>query len=272
MFVKPTINDFLDLIDWHISKARQSAEEAVMNMRLKASAAGRLQSGSTVVQSFELTRKEFELGVEAVLGEVKRAARITELDRHQLRDQAMQRLLNFAIAAKAVAQIPEASLSGLENFVTEQCATFDKRLDFLVRQFNAGLFDPVEPEVPPVAQNYNISIGQMTGSAIQQGSPGAKQSVEFNLNVETIKEALAAFETAVTSASLPPDTLADVRADIDTIRAQLVKSTPNRGIIQEAGKSLRHVVEGVVGGMLTTPVTTAVTTAAAMLWSALGIG
>jgi hypothetical protein len=92
------------------------------------------------------------------------------------------------------------------------------------------------------------------------------------LNVEMINEALAAFETAVTSASLPPDTLADLSADISTIRAQLAKSSPNKGIIQEAGKSMRNIVEGIVGGMLTTPVTTGVMTAAAMLWSALGIG
>jgi len=41
---------------------------------------------------------------------------------------------------------------------------------------------------------YYINIGgNMTGSTIAQASPGAKQSVEFNLNVEMINEALSEF-------------------------------------------------------------------------------
>jgi hypothetical protein len=269
---KATIEDFLDLFNWHIAEAGRRAVEAINVMRSQMSGFGRLQSGSTVSQSFQIARKEFESGIGAVLGEVQRAARMGGLNRDDLRRNAGERLLNFAAAIKTIAKIPEASLSGVDHIVTEQCAALDKRLDFLLRQFDAGLFNPDEPEVPAVAQNYNISVGQMTGSAIQQGSPGAKQSVEFNLNVEMINEALAAFEAAVASASLPLDTVTEVSADIRTIRAQLEKSQPNKRIIQEAGKSLRNVVEGIVGGMLTAPVTTAVTTAAAMLWAALGIG
>jgi hypothetical protein len=263
----PTIEDFLGLFDWHISEASRRAEEAICTMRSQQTGIGRLQSGSTVSQSYKIARKEFEAGVEAVLGELKRAVRISDLNRDDLRGHAGQRLLNFATTIKAIAKIPETSLSGVDHIVTEQCAALDKRLDFLLRQFDVGLFNPTEPEGPAVAQNY-ISIGHMTGSNIQQASPGAKQTLEFNLNIETIKKALTTFESAVTSASLPSDTLADVRADVDTIRAQLAKPSPSKVIIQEAGKSLRNVVEGIAGGMLTP----AVTSAAAALWSALSLG
>jgi hypothetical protein len=46
-----------------------------------------------------------------------------------------------------------------------------------------------------------------------------------------------------------------------------IKPSPSRSILREAGKSLRSVLEGVAGGMLTP----AITTAASSLWSAFGL-
>jgi hypothetical protein len=108
----------------------------------------------------------------------------------------------------------------------------------------------------------------MTGSAIQQGSPGAKQTVEFKVEIKTVEKALAAFESAIQTAELPPPKAAELMADVQTIKAQLAKPSPSGLIIQEAGKSLRNVVEGIAGGLLTP----AVTAAGAALWSALGLG
>jgi hypothetical protein len=268
----PTINDFLNWINWHIAKADKRARASVLDVRRKAAAAGRLNSGNTIVRCLEVVRSEFDSGVEAVLGELQRVSRKTKLNREVLRRHTGERLADFATAAKAIAEIPEATgvSLGVDKHIADWRADLDGHLNFALRQFDVG-FLPAEPEIPPMAHNYISIGGNVTGSTIAQASPGAKQSVEFNFNVETVTQALAEFETAVSSASLPPDTLADIKADIDTIRAQLVKSAPNRGIIQEAGKSLRNVVEGIVGGMLTTPVATAISAAAAMLWSALGI-
>jgi len=125
-------------------------------------------------------------------------------------------------------------------------------------------------------QEYGAKVGLKTQlskdaascSAIQQGSPGAKQTVEITLNVESVTNALAGFASAIATAALPPKTVEELKGDIHTIRAQLQKPSPSRLIIQEAGKSLRNVVEGMTGGMLAP----AVTTAAAALWSALGLG
>lgn len=270
MLVKPTINDFLDCIDWHISKADGRVRAEVSAMRRKAAAVGMLNSGNTIARCVETVRSEFNSGVETVLGELKRAIRKTKLDHEELRRHTGERLVNFATAAKATAQIPEASgvSLGVDEYISEQCAALDSHLDLVLRQFDSGFFDPAEPEIPPMAHNYINIAGNMTGSTIAQESPGAKQSVEFNLNIGAINEALTEFETAIASTSLPSKTLDELRADISTIRAQLGKSTPNKGIIQEAGKSLRNVVEGIVGEMLAEPVTAA----AMMLWSALGIG
>jgi hypothetical protein len=268
MSAKPTINDFLALIDWHIAKADHSAKQAVSDVRRRASAAGRLNSGSTILLCFQAVRTLFDSGVETVLGELKRVGRKTELDRDELRQHAVQRLMDFAIAAKAIARTPEATGSaGIEEYVVQQGAALDEHLKFAVRQFDVGFFDPAEPEIPAVAHN-SIVIGTMTAGNVAQASPGAKQSVEYNLEIEATEKALTAFEAALASASLPSDTLAELTADISTIRAQLAKSSPSRVIVQEAGKTLRNVVEGIGGGMLTPTVLTAATA----LWAALGFG
>jgi hypothetical protein len=136
-----------------------------------------------------------------------------------------------------------------------------------LRQFDVGFRDPAEPEVPPLPSN-SIIIGNMTGSAIQQGSPGAKQNVEFTLEIQAVDKALTAFESAVAAASLPQAKADELTADVRAIRAQLAKPSPSAIIIQEAGRSLRNVVEGIAGGMLTP----GIVAAAAALWSALGLG
>lgn len=173
--------------------------------------------------------------------------------------------MNFANAAKAATGATNAGSMGLD--VSKHLATFDNHLQFAIRQFDVGFFNPAEPEVPPVAGN-SITIGNMMGSTIQQGSPGAKQQVEINLEIQTIKNSLDAFESAIAGSSLPRPKVDELMADVHTIRAQLAKPSPSGVIVREAGKSLRNVLEGIAGGMLTP----AATAAAAALWSALGLG
>ncbi len=267
MFAEPTINDFLALIDWHIAKALDCAGRAVANVRGQAAAHGALNSGRTVLFTCEAARKEFESGVEAVLGELRRVIRTTKLDRNELRQHAVQRLMNFAIAAKAVARTPETSSSEMAKYLTEQFAALDQHLQFSVRQFDVGFLNPAEPEVPAVSNN-SIIIDNMANSTILQGSPEATQNVQFAFTIETSRKALAEFESALTVSTIPAKTLDELLADVRTIQNQLAKPAPNRVIIHEAGKSLRNVVEGVVGGMLTP----AAVTAATALWAVLGIG
>ena len=92
MSAEPTTNDFLELIDWHIAKAQDRAARAVNEVRGKAAAAGRFQSSATAIHSIERARTEFDVGVDAVLGELKRVAQSTKLNRDDLRQLAVQRL------------------------------------------------------------------------------------------------------------------------------------------------------------------------------------
>jgi ABC-type transporter MlaC component len=70
--------------------------------------------------SIEAAKKEFEAGVDAVLGELKRTIRKTKLDPKQLRQRAADRLMSFADEAKAAAQVRDAGSMGMD--VAEQLA------------------------------------------------------------------------------------------------------------------------------------------------------
>jgi hypothetical protein len=114
----------------------------------------------------------------------------------------------------------------------------------------------------------SITIGVMTGSTIQQGSPSATQTVSIRLDRGDVESAVAAFEAAVDAADFPAATVAELKGDIATIRAQLSKASPMPSILQEAGRSMRNVVEGIAAGLFTPEVLAA----APALWAALGLG
>jgi hypothetical protein len=262
-FASPTIEDFIARIDWHLAKALDEAKRAVSRQRSELAGRGMLTSSVAVRLSVETAQTSFEAGVDKVLGELKRAISNTLLDPDEMRAVAEQRLRQFVVDAKEAAQVDD--LARISD-PREMLAKFDKHLNFHLRQFDVGFHIPEEPEVPPVSKN-EINIGSMTGSAIQQGSPNAQQSVQFTLNVETARTALANFETALAEQKLSEVTLSEINAELHTIRAQLSKASPNSSIIQESGRTLRNVTEGIAAGVLTP----GVIAAASALWSALGL-
>jgi hypothetical protein len=158
-------------------------------------------------------------------------------------------------AAKRVVGASSFRQLAMEDYIDKKLREFDEVLEFKIRQFDVGFFDSQEPEVPHMANTINI--GTMTGSAIQQGSPHAKQAVQMTLNVEAVRDALAAFEAAIQGINLSENVRTEIIADINTIRAQLAKPSPNVNILKEAGKSVRNVLEGIAAGLMTPAVTTA---------------
>jgi hypothetical protein len=253
VFAKPTLDDFLNRIDWHIDKALDRVGKAVAD----AAQHNALYGSRRTTLSIDAARTEFEAGIETVLGELKRAICDTLLEPEVLHEQAEQRLKKFTEDAKAATQVSDMSARGMADHVKKEFDSFDNHLSFALRQFDVGFTDPPEPEVPQMTNN-SITVGNMTGN-IQQGSPGASQSFEFKLNVEGARTALHAFETELSKIVIDDRTrLDELAADVATIKAQLSKSSPSLTILQEAGKSLRKITERVVAGVVTSPVLKAV--------------
>jgi hypothetical protein len=265
MFREPTINDFLDNVRWHLARAAERARRSVDTITAQLASKGVLQSGRAIIEIFGAVQTEFEAAIETVFGEVKRTINRTKLNRTDIRQAAISCLENFVIEMKSLTQADQYRRLAAQA-VDERLNAIDRHLAFAIRQFDTGFFDPEEPERPNV--NNSINIGSMTGSAIQQGSAGATQSVQFNLRVDEAKAALAAFDSAIRAVQLPRAQSHEVVADLQTIAAQLSKTSPSLTILQEAGRSLRNIVEGVAAGLMTP----SVLAAAPALWNALGLG
>jgi hypothetical protein len=199
MFSEPTINDFLDNVKWHLAKAADRAGRAVASTQGLLASKGGLNSGRAIIMIFDAVRTEFDAAIDTVFGELKRTINRTHLNRGDLRQAAVSCLENFAIEMKALTNADQyRSLAA--QAVDERLTAMDRHLAFAIRQFDTGFIDPSEPERPNV--NNSINIGTMTGSAIQHGSPGATQSIQFNLKIDEARSALAAFESAMQTVQL----------------------------------------------------------------------
>jgi hypothetical protein len=152
---------------------------------------------------------------------------------------------------------------GMEAFVDRESAKLREDLRYMIRQFDVGFFQSSQGEAK-MTTNNTISVHSLVGN-ISQNSPNSTQTT--NINVEDLRNALSSFSEAIKSAALPSEKLDEILSDVATIHAQMSKQSPSGGIIQEAGKSIRNVVEGIAGGLLTP----AVSTAALALFQAVGL-
>lgn len=267
MFSKPTLDDYERWIDWHLHNATEETEFAINAVKRRNAAAGAYQSGSTVIGVFKEVQVGFEKGVTAALGELKRAIRTTTLDGTALRNITETRLKGFADEIKAATNSDKLKEFAGDKPVDERIAKIDQHLVFSLRQFDVGFMDPAEPEIPPTTNNH-VAIGVMSGGAVQQGTSHLTQTIHNKIDTKRICEALDHFESSIiSSANIPRDYLADLTADIATLRGQLAKTQPSVSILHEAGRSLRNVTEGALGGMLSHPAASSATA----LWQLLGI-
>jgi len=122
------------------------------------------------------------------------------------------------------------------------------------------------PATPPPSTVHNtMNIGTMNNSAIQQGSPGATQTVSISIeercDVDKILKAVA-----VLVEKMQPADANEVNAEMETINSQLKKSEPKRTIIKESLIGIRSSLEKIAGhavavgaGMATTDVVQQIT-------------
>jgi hypothetical protein len=112
---------------------------------------------------------------------------------------------------------------------------------------------------------YSISIGTMQGGQVQQGTKNSSQVAVDSFNSTDLTKAIDDLAAEFLRAPEKPTRIAEIEADIATIRAQLAKPEPSKSILQEAGSSLRKLVEGVAAETLTPGVMSAAQTLFRML-------
>jgi hypothetical protein len=102
------------------------------------------------------------------------------------------------------------------------------------------------------AQAITINVGQLHNSQLQVGSPGSTQvqNNETQVDLDSLHELIAALENVTVSAKLDQAAISELRAEISTLKAQVSSPKPKVGIVAEAVKSARNIVEGAASGLL----------------------
>lgn len=184
---KPTIDDFTALIEFHLGRSEKKSVTDIHAAERKAAAAGMLKSGNTVVDILSAVETAFESGVQQALGELQHSIREGHIDESLLRSRTeaalreFLRRLNNQIGSGTRNIAPGHSRVAM--YIENKRAELEVYLNLHLRLFDTGLHKPSEPARPNNMVDNSIKIGgNVTGSAIQQGSPGANQSVQ-NLEV-----------------------------------------------------------------------------------------
>jgi hypothetical protein len=114
---------------------------------------------------------------------------------------------------------------------------------------------PNQPAPGFGAVTYNtINIQHMESSSIQQAGSRSTQTINYGqTDLDDLKRALDHLEQNFDQLRLDDTSGRKAKAQIATLKAQLTHE-PNPTILKEAGKTLRNVTEGVVGGLITTAV------------------
>src|SRR5690606_1824011 len=114
-----------------------------------------------------------------------------------------------------------------------------------VREFELGTDRDRNPRPTSVT---NIVHARDIVGGIQQAGGDAVQANSVNLSAESIGVALEHLKLRVLAAV--PSVAAEIEPDAVSVRGQLSKSEPNSVIVQEAGRSIRTVIEGAAGGVI----------------------
>lgn len=121
-----------------------------------------------------------------------------------------------------------------------------------IREVEQSQEHPEEPteHFPSLVSVTQIFHGDVVGSPIQAGSPGATQTTTIgDLNLDRVRQFVERYEEAEQSLGLEAEEAAEAQADIATIRAQLDSPRPKPEIIRQSLRSVRTILEGATGSL-----------------------
>jgi hypothetical protein len=122
-----------------------------------------------------------------------------------------------------------------------------------IKEMEQSLQSPTEPTQHfPAAVSIVHVEGNLIGSPIQSGSPGARQEVTSEINIEGIRDFLGRLKEVTSELDLPDEKERELKAEISTLEAQVDSPKPKRQIIRESIHSIRAILEGTGGALAAT--------------------
>lgn len=120
-----------------------------------------------------------------------------------------------------------------------------------IKEMEQSLQAPAQPteHFPPALSIIHIQ-GNLIGSPIQSGSPGARQEVTVDINIADVSDFIGRLERAMPELNLPKEESRELTAEVATIRAQVDSPKPKRQIIRESLSSIQTILLGAGGNMV----------------------
>jgi hypothetical protein len=103
-----------------------------------------------------------------------------------------------------------------------------------------------------VTYQITNNIGSMQNSMLQQHSAGAAQTQNITQSKIDLSELIRNIKASTPNLSLEQEIDAELKAEISTLEHQIASPKPKQVIINESLKSIRSILEGVVGSVIAT--------------------
>jgi hypothetical protein len=240
-----SLQDFEKWLDFQFQKARTEILKQISEADSLASKHGVFQSGRHVIQIIDIIDDGFKSAVQTGLGEMERASSITTLQYSDLRELFIKSTDSFfqAISEKFVARsiYSKGYSQSTESTIDGKLTKIRAFRDFALSQYEIGFLQPVMKDNPMVQSN-TLTIQNMNGGQIQQGTTDSSQAV---FNVGSIEMMIGKIRKELESTNVSDSIKIDIMADISTIQAQIKKQQPSSSILRECGLSLKRICEGV---------------------------
>lgn len=104
----------------------------------------------------------------------------------------------------------------------------------------------------PQGSPTTYNIGSMSNSPLQHVAAGAHgvQSTSYQVAAADLRTAVNTYHQHVDELGLDPNARRKADKAVATIEAQIADDEPDQAIVKSAGKSLKTIIEGAVGGAL----------------------
>jgi hypothetical protein len=126
---------------------------------------------------------------------------------------------------------------------------FNRRIQSLSHYLESSGFRRSQ-SVKDAPSSGSVKVGTMINSAIQQGSPHARASINVDIHSADFREFLQKLKDAAGKLGLPPEQFNELHTDIATIEVQLASPNPKKSIIVECGASIRTIFEQVASNLI----------------------
>jgi hypothetical protein len=108
---------------------------------------------------------------------------------------------------------------------------------------DSGVIERDIEDAPKTPHSGGIYIGSVTGSVIQQGSHNTA-TVNYQNDVREVVEEI---RSVLNATKLTPEAKEELRAEVETVGAQMKSPKPKHVIIRESLVSARHILEHAFG-------------------------